>query len=158
MSMTPMQIIRNAYEYIQDINNWTQGYYNKYRNGENAPWREGECFCAAGALAYPRRHMTNEELDEPFQRGVLVGGVPHDYNAGYIAHCTLMRMSFRVHGRRIVEVNDDESIPREQAHKNVLKVYEGVLTMFKDAEPQPEFWMDYPADAIHAQKHGYSNA
>ena len=105
--------IQAGYDIIKDIDRWAQGYYQYDKNGEKCPWAEGYCFCALGVLVFV--------------------GDGHSHNA----RCAIQRISEELFGKSVQEVNDDETVSKEVAHRNVLKVYLMALDRWKDRDPEP---------------------
>jgi pyruvate formate-lyase activating enzyme-like uncharacterized protein len=108
--------IYDAYQLIKDKNNWTQGYYQRDEFGNKCEWLKGCSFCALGAISFVR----------------------YSGNVAFNAQCLLQRMSEKLFNKPIQKVNDDPFSSKEEAHKNVLLVYEEALRIWKDREPTEE--------------------
>lgn len=117
-----IQKIQEAYELIKDFDRWCQGYYQQDKDGKNCPWRDGYKFCGLGAISYAYGIVESTESTTP-------------------AVATLQRAAEKLfNGGCLQQINDDASVSPEQAHQNVLKVYQYVLELFKDREPVREDW------------------
>ena len=111
MKPLTMPIIAEAYEIIKNRERWTQGFYQRDKDGNHCPWAEGYSFCALGALTY-------------------CGD-----GDSFRSRCAIQRISEELFGTNIQTVNDDNQVSPEQAHNNVLRVYETALKRWKDREP-----------------------
>lgn len=106
-----IQKISEAYNIIKNPNNWCQQYYQKDKDGNNCPWREGVSFCAIGAVNFVC-WMMNRSSDESVS--------------------LLQIISEEIYGKSIQSVND------ELGHSPVLNVYETALERFAEKDPSPE--------------------
>ena len=116
-----MTTITEAYNLIKDPEHWTQGFYQKNKEGKNCPWREGYSFCAMGSLNF-------------------ISGLKERDDSYHGALCILQRHSEKLFGSCIRTVND--SSPPAIAHQNVLRVYESVMERFSDRDPTEEEWTE----------------
>lgn len=106
-----VEVYAKAHALFQDKERWTQGYFNKDKEGNNCPWREGFSFCALGALCF-------------FGNG-------HSHKA----QCCLQRISEHLYGgRHIQQVNDEDP----EGYEKVLKALEFGMEFWKDRQPVEE--------------------
>lgn len=116
-------LIQQAYELIKDPEHWTQGYYQKDKDGNRCKWRNGYSFCGLGVMNYIHfiRENITEEMEESY----------------YHAVCLLQRISEELfEGECIQTVND--ATPFSVAYANVLRIYQTALERFTDREPGPD--------------------
>ena len=116
-----MTTITEAYNLIKDPERWTQGFYQRSKDGKKCPWREGYSFCAVGSLNY-------------------ICGINERDNSYHGAVCILQRHSEKMFGQHIQIVND--SSPPAVAHQNVLRIFESVMERFPDRDPTEEEWTE----------------
>ncbi len=129
--MTPMEIIRQAYDHIKIPEQWCQGYYQRDKEGNMTGWRDSYSCCALGALNVPFKYLPVRPSEICYEE---------NYSAEFIATCTLPRISERLFGKHIQQVNDDVNVDKNICHRNILKIYETAIEMFSDSEPTKEFW------------------
>lgn len=67
MSISVVEILKEARKIISDEKNWTQGTFARDAGGKAASIRVGDCFCSVGAIA----KVTDRNLIEPCPRQVL---------------------------------------------------------------------------------------
>lgn len=115
-----IELVQKAYDIIKNPERWAQGYYQKDKDGNHCPWRDGYSFCSLGAL-----HFVH-----------FIDGGEVDSEVYHKAVCIIQRHAEKMFGSEIQTVND--STPPAIAHQNVLKVYESVIDKFRDRDPNDD--------------------
>ncbi len=131
MVMGPIiQLISDSYNLIKNRERWTQDFFQRDRDGNKCSWKDGYSFCSMGAIhfAYYNRN--------PNSKSTLINIESDLENAYHYAVCLIQTFSEKMfEGKSIYDVNDDSS---EEAHRNVLSVFEAILNEFRDREPTEE--------------------
>jgi hypothetical protein len=141
MVMGPIiKLISDSYDLIKNRDRWTQDFYQKDQNGKNCPWRIGYSFCSVGAVHFI--YHSQEESKKSNNAEVITFHKNSDNDYHY-AMCLIQRFSEKLfNGKPIEQVNDDGNVTPDEAHRNILSVFEAILNKFHDREPTEEDWLE----------------
>ncbi len=103
------ELYAKALDLFQDRTRFTQGYYQRDKDGKECFWREGYSFCALGSLVY------------------FGNGFSHH------AQCCLQRVSEHLYGEVIQVVNDGEG-----GYEKVIKALEFAKELWTGYDPTEE--------------------
>lgn len=134
--MGPIDLIRDAYNFLKDEDRFCQGYYQRDKEGKKCVLKDAYSCCALGTLnclSYSAsQHLKDfSSAYEP---------IADDISAEFAAVCLTQSVAHELYGTLIQTINDQPD--RKKAHREVLHVWEVCLERWKDREPTREeiYW------------------
>lgn len=135
-----IKLISDSYNLIKSRERWTQDFYQKDQNGNRCPWKDGYSFCSVGAVHFI--YHSQKESQESNSHEFITFSKNSDNNYHH-AMCLIQRFSEKLfNGRPIEQVNDDGKVSPDEAHRNVLSIFEAILNKFHDREPTEDDWLE----------------